>query len=215
MLNSDINFTSRIQITDLNGLKKEVCSFPSKISVKHPWTYEQTTERVQQAYTTRIRDCIAGGIVAQDKEGAKQVVMFHISPRDEKNFDFDKIKETIINKLSPNSSCRAFLVGGKNKLISSNSLKIFDKFEEFIQSMKIPCSKIKGLGIWDEAHIAYNGLKDMWNVCVVDIRSCYTDVPEYSSSLAKEVYIDAGDELISMTTKTYPPKIDQLDMKKV
>ena len=141
MKNSQISFTSKIQIVDDAAFISAVNGFRSKISANKPWTWKEITPRVPQAYANEVKDCVAGGIITEPANGIRDVVMFHITSKDSENDNFTLIEEAISDKLSGAKPCRGLLVGSKD-YYGSKSVNLFKMFEDFMRKLGIPVSNL-------------------------------------------------------------------------
>ena len=199
MQNTQVSFKSNIRFTNLNGFKRVVRDFP--ISVDRPWTAKEII-RAPYAWTAGVKDCTAGGIlVGKDRKNITDVVMFHISPSDKDNSDFEIIKRAIMDKIGSDKPIQGFLLGGKK--ICQGSVEMFDNFEKLMKELKIPKTKFKGLPVGGHsAHIAYNAGRDEWVVAATAIEDinkkvfAKTDLQSEIFSKFQKVVISKYDKLI-------------------
>lgn len=157
MKNSQVSFTSNIRLASANRFAKEIESLTLKEAVSPPWTANEIVVG-PRAYTTKIYDCIAGGIT-----DGKKVLMFHLCPTYEQNADFSIIEQAILEKFGGKiDGLKGLLLGNKSKFRASNDL--FDKLKGFMEGHKIDFSTIKGVKKDEYSSLAYDLKSDTWTI---------------------------------------------------
>ena len=157
MQNTQVSFKSNIRLASANRFAKEIAGMSLKNAVSSPWTAKEMVVG-QKAYTTRIYDCLAGGIT-----DGKKVVMFHICPTYEENKDFSTIERTILENFNEKTAgLRGVIVGNKPEHAESNSL--LENFRTFMKKNNIDFSLIRGVKKDDESSILFDVNTDTWTI---------------------------------------------------
>lgn len=197
MKNSQISFKSNIRITSLSNFSREIQKCPQEEITD--WSIRQITKSTR-SYTTGIRACTAGGILVKKGDGAFDVVMFHMNPINALNFDFNKIEQTILERIGDNKPIQGFLLGSKRTI--EYSVEMFGKLETFIKDkLKIPYTKFRGISMAhaDFANIAYDGTKDEWTIAgsmLNNIGNTKKEAKELAQSGFDEVSLSQKDKFI-------------------
>jgi hypothetical protein len=189
---NNVSFTSRLNFVDSGSFNKIINSIGAKNTVNFPWTVKESV-LADKAVTTNIFDCVAFGLT-----DGSQVLLMHICPTVERNKSFAKIEKFILNKINIfNENLQGFILGGKyHNLNSPNSIKMFDKFEKFLEKYNIPYSKFKGGPFKND--VAYITSKDEWIISNDVITPDLKNLPAESvlHKIFDDIKISKTDELV-------------------
>jgi len=152
--NTQINFEAGIKLTTFKRIKNASKRFAKNL-IDEPFSEKQIIKR-PSAYTLGVCDCVSGGIW-----DGKKVTLFHIIPTQENVDNLPQILNTLLEKLgNSDKKLRGLLLGGATH---QRSRLLFEAFESFMQSKKIPCTTLKQhKNRYANAQILFNSKKDEW-----------------------------------------------------
>lgn len=178
MQNSKISFTSKINFTTKHDFYK--ISRKIKHVVGYPWT-EREILKANEAYTTGIGCCSAGGAITNGKD----ITMFHIEPTKSNLIDFPNIIRTLTDKIGRNNKkLQGLLIGSIDE---SKSKDLFENFKSFMEKNNIPYSKFeKQKSPYANTDILYNASTDEWFITSDKISEKIKAQSEYLRKLNKE-----------------------------
>lgn len=154
MQNSNVSFTSKIIPVTHEEFLRYTSSIPVVNNVMN-WN-AGGIKKASEAYTKRIQDCVAGGIVNGD-----DVVMFHICPTFEENKLFQPIEQAIMEKIGlKKPNLQGFLIGSDFRF--KESVKLFEDFRVFMCRNIINFSMFKCGKKPSTCHVAYKSEFDTW-----------------------------------------------------
>lgn len=180
-MNTNISFTSRIRMVDINEYRNVIQGIPKQNFVNHPWTIKQSVLS-DKAYTTDILDCTVFGLT-----DGQQVLLMHICPTIQENKNFNKIREFIEKKINlANPDLQGFILGQKRQY--ADSVNLFNNFVKLLKEHKIPFSMFKGGGL--ENHVAYSSVKDEWVIGNCLITQQIKQNFKYPQDVAKKIFDD-------------------------
>lgn len=179
---NNITFSSRIRPVKKSEYIRIISGYGERNLVDYPWTLNQSV-CAEKAYTKDVYDCSVCGIT-----DGMQVLLMHLSPTNIANFDFAKVLNLVKEKFSlPNKDLQAILLGGKSGNINKpESYQLFQKFEDFLSSCKIPFSKFKGGN--GTSDVAYSSVTDEWIIANNQMESVLNDKTKSTSELFKKCY---------------------------
>lgn len=201
-------FKSKIKLVSYADFKTMTdCLNKKKHEVGYPWTPE-TIKRGKNLFTTKIMDCISGGIV-----DGRRVTMFHLCTRNQDEavrtgqtgFDISEIERRLSEKINPESeNTHAFIFGGFD--FGGKSVcnyKKLCKIKQFFEKQNIPYTVIGGR---KEVHrygrygLFYNSKEDTWYIATTNTE---TPAAGYDSPLKrpKEVEIKGRNVYYNTYTK--------------
>lgn len=188
-MQKNISFQSKYRAVSKFQFDKLTDRLGQKVYVKDPWSINESV-KAKSAYTRDGQICTICGFVDKKESKENEVFLLHLCPTFFSNFDFDKIKNFILKNINIQSKqLHATLIGADSEHYISK--EFYNKFKNFLDSLKIPYSEFKyGKG---DVDAAYDGDKDEWLITSFPI-----EVATYETKSTKEIF-DIGFEEVRLS----------------
>lgn len=188
-MTQNISFKSTFRPINKFEFARLANKIDKKCYVDYPWTIHESV-KAASAKTKDIFDCSVLGIT-----DGKDVLLIHLCPTMENNFNFNQIKNFILKKIKlDNSNLQAVLIGSQQDWEGSNKLNKF--LLSLIKKWDIPCSIFNTSE--NPVNVAYFSNTDEWiiNSWNIDksIMNKETDSEKIFKSEFKHVELSELDE---------------------
>lgn len=170
--NDNLSFQSRIKFINNKQFEDRIKNLnPKRHEVGWPWTAD-TMKLGKNLYTTKIMDCITGGVV-----DGKRIAMFHLGiynqnkarKYNQKGLDIENIKRRILEKINLNNEdLHGIILGGfQLEPTDKYNVNVLNKIRKFFDEYHIPYTIFgarKDVHYFGEYSLFYSGKEDTFYI---------------------------------------------------